>query len=173
MTVRSPDAPRTANGMTHAEIRDAATETHKHCSRCGEFKPLDGFPKQAKGFKGRAAHCRICWAAYIKERNRNSPKVKAWRHDYHRRPHVRRRMRLQFIRDRYGLDAMHLEERRLAGDGCDVCGSAERVCIDHCHNSGVLRGLLCQPCNQALGFANDDPARLRALADYLEPVRRT
>lgn len=154
--------------MTSTEIRDAATETHKHCSWCGEFKPLDDFPKQDRGFKRRAAHCRGCWSGYVGERNRTSEKVHAWRRDYHRRPHVRRRMRLQFIRDRYGLEVMHLEERRLAGDGCDVCGSHDSVGIDHCHNGGGGRGLLCRKCNLALGYVDDDPARLRALADYLE-----
>lgn len=154
--------------MTHAEIRDAATDTHKHCSRCGEFKTLDDFPKQGKGLKGRAAECRRCHAKYISIRNRNSPKARAWRHDYHRREHVRRRMRLDYVKRRYGEDAMHLEERRLAGDPCDACGSNEHVGIDHCHNGGGPRGLLCRHCNLAVGYAHDDPARLRALADYLE-----
>jgi Recombination endonuclease VII len=167
MTARNPNARRAACGMTHAEIRAAATETHKHCSQCGKFKPLDDFPKAARGLKGRGAQCRRCWSRYISDRNRR-PEVKAVRNAYLKRPHMRRYTRLQLIRRRYGLEAMHLEERRLAGDPCDACGSSVHVGIDHCHNGSGPRGLLCRKCNLAAGFADDDPARLRALAEYLE-----
>lgn len=40
--------------------------------------------------------------------------------------------------------------------------------VDHCHKTGRVRGLLCSNCNTAIGLASDDPARLRALADYLD-----
>jgi hypothetical protein len=39
---------------------------------------------------------------------------------------------------------------------------------DHCHRTGKVRGVLCRPCNLALGFAKDRPAVLRRLANYLE-----
>lgn len=42
------------------------------------------------------------------------------------------------------------------------------VAIDHCHNSGIVRGLLCSHCNKGIGHFDDDPAKLRAAADYLD-----
>jgi len=42
------------------------------------------------------------------------------------------------------------------------------MAIDHCHDSGRVRGILCKDCNLVLGWMKDTPARLRALADYLE-----
>ncbi len=40
--------------------------------------------------------------------------------------------------------------------------------IDHCHYTGNFRGFLCPKCNQGMGLLGDDPAILRAAADYLE-----
>lgn len=64
----------------------------------------------------------------------------------------------------------------LAGQGnaCAICGTAEwggncnRPSADHDHVTGVFRGILCNSCNNGLGRFGDDPARLRAAADYLE-----
>jgi hypothetical protein len=60
---------------------------------------------------------------------------------------------------------------------CDACnepfddsrmqGNRSRA-IDHCHESGRIRGVVHQGCNAALGQAKESPERLRALADYLE-----
>ena len=52
---------------------------------------------------------------------------------------------------------------------CEACGrAAARTVWDHDHITGKFRGWLCNGCNSALGFAYDDPATLRALAEYLE-----
>lgn len=61
------------------------------------------------------------------------------------------------------------------GGVCAIClrpptGDA-RLGVDHCHSSGVVRGLLCRPCNNALGHLEDDVDRLRRAADYLERSR--
>ncbi len=51
---------------------------------------------------------------------------------------------------------------------CAVCQSAQAGVVDHDHDSGAPRGLLCPRCNLLLGHAKDSPVRLRAAADYLE-----
>lgn len=60
---------------------------------------------------------------------------------------------------------------------CAICHHAERVsrggklkrlAVDHDHSTGKIRALLCQHCNQAIGKMRDDPALLRAAAEYLE-----
>lgn len=47
-------------------------------------------------------------------------------------------------------------------------GSVDYLCIDHCHSSGKVRGLLCWDCNMGLGKFKDNPSALRKAADYLE-----
>jgi len=52
---------------------------------------------------------------------------------------------------------------------CDSCGTLSAgLHIDHDHNSGKARGMLCGGCNLALGHMKDSPERLRAGAAYLE-----
>jgi hypothetical protein len=43
--------------------------------------------------------------------------------------------------------------------------------IDHCHSSGVIRGLLCNHCNRGLGLFLDNADALRAAADYIDRGR--
>ena len=54
---------------------------------------------------------------------------------------------------------------------CGICAQPGSLDIDHCHLDGHVRGLLCGPCNRALGFLKDDPAILRAAISYLEKNR--
>lgn len=73
------------------------------------------------------------------------------------------------IRRRFGLSLD--EYRAILARGCAICGSHERVCLDHDHATGQVRDALCVPCNSTLGFMQDSPERLRAAADYLEEHR--
>lgn len=55
---------------------------------------------------------------------------------------------------------------------CAICGVTtqeldRRISVDHCHKTGKVRGLLCQKCNNGLGFFKDSPALLTKAADYL------
>lgn len=58
---------------------------------------------------------------------------------------------------------------------CETCaetltfrGVVRRLAVDHCHQSGKIRGLLCADCNRALGMFKDNAQALRRAADYIE-----
>lgn len=69
------------------------------------------------------------------------------------------------------------------GGGCGICGAptneryrkdGERfrsMCVDHDHETGQRRGLLCNRCNRALGLFGDDATVLRKAIAYLEYYR--
>src|SRR5216684_1746352 len=74
----------------------------------------------------------------------------------------------------YGLTAQDLERMLIEQDGaCAICTQtpARRLCIDHCHATQRVRGLLCDNCNIALGLLDDDPDRLRAALAYVLRAR--
>lgn len=53
-----------------------------------------------------------------------------------------------------------------------VCSRSKRLSIDHCHESGEARGLLCSLCNAMLGMSKESPDVLRRGAEYIESHRR-
>jgi hypothetical protein len=89
------------------------------------------------------------------------------------RPRDRRAYERQRVLRKYGLTQEQYDQL-LAGQGgrCPACGTdepgAKGWCIDHDHATGRVRALLCMRCNTMEGLADNDPAVLRALADWLE-----
>lgn len=76
------------------------------------------------------------------------------------------------VQDVYGLEPGEYDRLfRAQGGKCAICGGTrrQRLSVDHCHKTGVVRGLLCRMCNgRLLTSARDNPNTLRNAADYLE-----
>lgn len=55
---------------------------------------------------------------------------------------------------------------------CDICKNfpkkGRRLHVDHCHETGRIRGLLCDTCNLALGYFYDNPETMKEAARYIE-----
>lgn len=68
----------------------------------------------------------------------------------------------------YGLDQEKYDA--LVTNGCQLCGSltAGAYHLDHCHTTGVFRGLLCSKCNNGLGMLGDSIASLEKAIEYLK-----
>jgi hypothetical protein len=84
----------------------------------------------------------------------------------------RREERLKQV---YGLSLQDYEAMVAQQGGvCRICKTkpARPLFVDHSHASGRVRGLLCHPCNAALGFMRDDPVIAAAAAEYLREAKR-
>lgn len=61
------------------------------------------------------------------------------------------------------------------GKACAICNAAKPGGnkgwhVDHCHTTGVVRGILCQRCNLMLGIAKDRPEVLLEAASYIQRI---
>lgn len=75
-------------------------------------------------------------------------------------------------RRKYGITTLDYEEMlRAQGEACAICRSKDnkgrRFSVDHDHETGRVRGLLCFKCNTALGQFGDNVPGLNAVIDYL------
>jgi Recombination endonuclease VII len=81
----------------------------------------------------------------------------------------------QWIEYKYGMTSADVQAMRASqGDCCLLCETPfllSKAHIDHCHNSNVVRGLLCGLCNRSLGLMRDDPAIARSIIRYLKHHR--
>lgn len=81
--------------------------------------------------------------------------------------------RLFKLNHRYGLTADSYRALAEAHDWrCAICGGVggsrkQSLDVDHCHGSGVIRGLLCRDCNQGLGHFRDSKELLMRAIEYL------
>lgn len=86
---------------------------------------------------------------------------------------------------KYGITRGEWESLfELQGGCCAICGVPlqpgprlrtdpvmGKVCVDHCHDTGMVRGLLCDPCNKGLGSFRDNPDLLANAIKYLTQER--
>jgi hypothetical protein len=71
----------------------------------------------------------------------------------------------------YGVSIEEFKARLARqGNRCAICNSEFRKTpnVDHDHQTGKIRGLLCGGCNTGMGNLGDSSSRLRAAADYLD-----
>ena len=75
----------------------------------------------------------------------------------------------------YGMTRRQHEAMYAAQDGrCGLCGQPtpyDKIVTDHDHNTGKVRGLLCQRCNTGLGMMESRNVPISRIADWLERGR--
>ena len=125
----------------------------KVCTSCKIEKPLDDFHNNTKGCKdGKQSRCKPCQAEATRRVPNRSLKLSA---------------------AKYGLTVDTWNDLFNSQDGCcDICGVHQsslkkRLSVDHNHETGVVRSMLCQPCNWMVGWTEMDESRLDLVKQYL------
>ena len=143
----------------------------KQCRSCGVEKPLDSFVKDKNRPDGHYLYCKVCNSRRRKEKSYD----KAWRDA--NPEHVKTYRRTSLLR-KYGLtDESYNTLLSSQGFACAICRNTDpqdrwnRFHIDHCHKTGVVRGLLCTHCNTGLGKFYDNTNYLYAAINYLNQAQ--
>lgn len=143
----------------------------KTCTRCNSEKPISAFAKRSISKDGLAAWCKQCYAEYrLENKERINQRQNVYREA--NRERVRewdRRNSRKYTLSKYGLTVADYDAMVADQDGkCLICNKQVELVVDHCHKTGVVRGLLCRGDNAALGQFEDNPQLLRCAARYLE-----
>ena len=158
------------------------------CSKCGEIKLTSEFPViTARRKKRYHSYCYDCQNRYARDfRARDIEASRARENAYYRenaehKREVTRQWRAATGYDRknslkrlYGITLQEYQVLLDAQNGvCAVCGEPPQgkrkfLAVDHDHETGQIRGLLCTTCNVGLGALRDSLELLHAALAYLE-----
>lgn len=148
-----------------SESDSIAVTEHRTCRVCDATKPMTDFKQDPTCANGYRHTCLDCFRADQRARHENG-KGNA---DYQARLNQTRRR--HDLKRKYGIsDSEYAALHEAQGGKCRICGASQgerRLAVDHCHSSGVVRGLLCGSCNQGLGFFKDDVDLMQQAIAYV------
>lgn len=133
---------------------NTVNKSKTHCLRGHEFTPVN-----TRVYSGRR-HCMECKRRFKRIRRARGGIA------------IQLEDRRENLRS-YGISLEDYDAMFTAQGGCcAICKSEpvrRRLDVDHCHTTGVVRGLLCPKCNRGIGYFNDNPQLLAAAAAYVMP----
>lgn len=154
------------------------------CSICTDWKALAEYQPstQVKGC-GTCRPCKYQQKRGYETADREKYNAQVKRNRDKRRESIREKNREWLASDadrakgyalaKYGI-TLDDYNRMLAeqGGGCAICGSetnknGKALFVDHCHDTGRVRGILCYKCNTGLGSFKDDAGLLEKAFRYL------
>jgi hypothetical protein len=132
----------------------------KFCPKCETSKPFTDFRGNSSRKDRIQAYCILCETDYQRQ----------WRSTPKYRLYARAKQRRGFTQEQ--ADALLQSQ----GNVCAICGTAtpghkRTWSMDHDHVTGVVRGMLCHPCNIGLGAFRDNLTSLSKAIQYLERAK--
>ena len=128
-------------------------------------------PKEPSAFRAGRKDCRSCERSACRSygsenRPRRNARLSRWRRENPEKASaVDRRKRLR----EYGLTEQDREAMATTQQGlCRLCAGAKPLVVDHCHTTGRVRGLLCKPCNNFVGWIENNAGIIDRAGRYLD-----
>ena len=126
----------------------------KTCIRCQESKELSKFENHPTAKDGKRNQCSAC---RYEIRLARDPDYRAKQRDWNL--------------GRYGITTLEYEKMLSdQNNKCKICQEEKKLFVDHNHETGIVRGLLCHHCNTMLGLAKDSPQTLEGAIAYLRSM---
>lgn len=161
----------------------------KTCSKCKTLKTLDNFGKHPNTKDRMQSCCNQCKAQTTREwYKKNKDRCRKERYKRYKANQKRdneavkaflkknpNKAKEYSLRSKYKLEVTDYKNMLLSQlNSCAICFISfknAQPCIDHCHTTGKIRGLLCSSCNRGLGLFNDNEVSLMRAADYLKEFK--
>lgn len=116
------------------------------CTKCKEEKLLTEYYKNSLSKTGLTTYCKSC------DKNR-------YRH-------------ADYVKRLYGINIEEYNEMVMLQCGtCAICSEIpenHRLAVDHNHDTGIVRGLLCRKCNAGIGLLQDNPQLIERALEYVK-----
>lgn len=160
---------------------DFSPSGFKWCNGCQRRRRRSSFytaRHKKQGIQSRCKDCNKAKALAYHQANRAHciARKKAW---HRKHPADKEAVRDRMYRRSYGYTLAQYNKQLAAQEGvCPLCRrppdpeDGRRYALDHCHTTGLMRGVLCSACNGGLGCFRDDVDRLLRAAAYLEEWAR-
>jgi len=150
------------------------TKCHKELPATNEYFHADKYRKD-----GFVCRCKVCHNRYGKEyRTKHAKQIREYRTKHAERIRESRRKhtdtaRIYRLKHNYNIslndyDYMSIRQNNV----CAICKgtnkNGKRLCVDHDHTTGKVRGLLCSRCNAGIGNFRENATVLCSANEYLE-----
>ena len=143
----------------------------KTCNSCTASKKIQEFYYDKRYTDNRYARCKTCCREKARARYKENPGHFKLIQQKYIKANPRKRTDT-IMRSQTGLSLLAYEKLSYQQNHrCAVCKLKpvkRRLDIDHCHQTNIIRGLLCNKCNQALGLLQDNPTLITNLLRYLK-----
>jgi len=170
----------------------------KKCCRCKKEKLIEKFSKNKNSNDGYRWECKSCQGKYYKKfwtknkeaekirkkkyRQQNKDKINLYNENYRKknREKIKKRNEINkdkyknnYLKNKYDISLEKYEQiLKIQNNVCaickEICLTGKCLGVDHCHRTGIVRGLLCSKCNRSLGGFNDSINLLLKAINYLK-----
>jgi len=153
------------------ESRKLKQQGLKYCPKCQIPKEFEKFSKNKASRDGLASHCLNCNKILVNIYD-NDPKIKKQKHIKY--INNRCRLRNNHLKRRFGLTLSEYRQKLINQNyRCAICGltqieNGKDLAVDHNHNTGQVRDLLCGRCNAAVGFVKENVDIAEKLVYYIQ-----